>query len=87
MAAEVFIYSTRNCPYCVTAKQILNRKQIEFTDIALDGNQALQLEMQQKSGRRTVPQIWINNVHIGGCSELMKLEASGELDAMLTEVV
>lgn len=67
------------------AKQILNEKGVEFTDIAVDGKPELRQEMRQKSHCHTVPQIWINHQHIGGCSELMALDASGELDAMLAE--
>ncbi len=83
MAADIVMYTTRSCPYCVMARQILNTKNIDFVDIAVDGKPELRQEMREKSQCRTVPQIWINNQHIGGCSELMTLNASGELDEML----
>ena len=85
MSTNVYMYTTVYCPFCVRARHILNNKNIEFTDIAVDdANGELRREMEVKSGRRTVPQIWMNGEHIGGCNELMQMEFSGELDTMLT---
>ena len=87
MTANITMYTTRSCPYCIIARQILNKKNIDFTDIAVDGKPELRQEMREKSLRRTVPQIWINQEHIGGCTELMALNASGELEDMLVNNV
>jgi glutaredoxin 3 len=80
---QVTLYSTRFCPYCLNAKALLNSKGIEFEDIPVDGRPELREEMARKSGRRTVPQIWIGDKHIGGCEELFSLERSSRLDTML----
>jgi glutaredoxin 3 len=79
----IVMYSTRFCPYCMRAKGLLSSKGLEFTEIAVDGNHELRTEMIQKSGRHTVPQIWIGEKHIGGCDELYQLERSGQLDQLV----
>ena len=72
--AEVIIYSTEYCPYCIKAKELLNRKNIPFTEIRVDLQPELREEMITKSGRKTVPQIFINGQPIGGCDDLYALE-------------
>jgi glutaredoxin 3 len=79
----VVIYTTRYCPYCLRAKHLLNHKGVDFTEIAVDGNPALRHEMEEKSGRYTVPQIWIGDGHVGGCDDLYELERRGELNSLL----
>lgn len=81
--AAVTLYTTRYCPFCVRAKALLDHKAVTYTDIRVDNNPELRQEMMAKSGRHTVPQIWIGEHHVGGCDELMALERSGDLDAML----
>lgn len=81
--ANVTIYSSNYCPFCVRAKQLLQHKQAGFNEILVDGNHSLRQEMMQKSGRHTVPQIWIGDRHVGGCDDLFALESAGELDALL----
>ena len=81
--APVTIYTTRYCPYCIRAKQLLTRKGVDFTEIAVDGQPALRHEMEERSGRYTVPQIWIGAQHVGGCDELYELERRGELNSLL----
>jgi glutaredoxin 3 len=81
--AEIIIYTTEICPYCVRAKQLLDRKGLDYSEIRVDNNDALRNEMIKLSGRRTVPQIFINGKSIGGCDDLYQLELSGELDKML----
>ncbi len=83
---EVTIYTTRTCPYCIAAKRLLDRKGVNYDEIAVDGNYALRAEMEQRSGRYTVPQIWIGKRHVGGCDELHALERAGRLDALLNAV-
>ncbi|KTC82564.1 glutaredoxin 3 [Legionella cherrii] len=81
--AEVIIYSTAYCPYCVRAKELLQQKQVSFTEIRVDVQPELRDEMITKSGRRTVPQIFINGQHVGGCDDLYALDAQGNLDKLL----
>ncbi|MFA7554334.1 MAG: glutaredoxin 3 [Spongiibacteraceae bacterium] len=80
---DVYLYTTRSCPFCVQAKHLLTAKGIEFREISVDGNAELRLEMMNLSGRRTVPQIWVGKTHVGGCDELWSLERSGRLDQLL----
>lgn len=79
----VVIYTTRYCPYCVRAKQLLAHKGVAFHEIAVDAQPELRREMEARSGRYTVPQIWIGERHIGGCDELYALEQRGELNSLL----
>lgn len=81
--AAVTLYTTRYCPYCVRAKHLLDQKKAAYREIPVDGDPGLRAEMEQLSGRHTVPQIWIGDRHIGGCDELWALERRGELDALL----
>ncbi len=81
--AAITIYTTRFCPFCVRAKQLLKHKGADFDEIAVDGNAALRAEMSARAGRHTEPQIWIGERHVGGCDELMALERRGELDQLL----
>ncbi len=80
----VTIYTTRFCPYCLMAKRLLAKKNIAFHEIAVDGRPDLREEMTAKAGGRTsVPQIWIGEMHVGGCDELYELEQEGKLDQLL----
>ena len=80
------IYTTRFCPYCQTAKALLNRKGVPFTEIDLSGNWERRDEMiERANGRMTVPQIFIGSVHVGGSDELHELERAGKLDSLLAE--
>ncbi|ANH13646.1 TPA: glutaredoxin 3 [Legionella pneumophila] len=80
---EVILYTTGYCPYCIKAKELLDRKKIIYTEIRVDLQPELREEMIQKSGRRTVPQIFINGQAIGGCDDLYALEAQGTLNELL----
>ncbi len=80
------IYSKDYCPYCVKAKSLLKRKNIDFVEIDITNNETLQQEMISKSGgRRTVPQIFIGDTHVGGCDDLYALENTGKLSALLAK--
>ncbi|TAK42581.1 MAG: glutaredoxin 3 [Betaproteobacteria bacterium] len=82
--ARVLMYCTATCPYCRAAERLLERKGVQDLErVRVDLDPARRAEMIQRSGRRTVPQIWIGAQHVGGCDELHELEASGELDALL----
>ena len=79
----VTIYTSQFCGFCHSAKRLLAQKGAAFDEIDVGGNPALRQEMMQKSGRYTVPQIWIGDTHVGGCDELYDLERSGKLDPLL----
>lgn len=79
----VTIYGNTTCPYCGAARMLLTKKAVEFEDIVVTNNPSLLAEMQERSGNRTVPQIFIGDVPIGGFDELYALDKSGELDKML----
>jgi len=85
MSSQVLIYSSDFCPYCIRAKALLKQKNVAFNEIRVDGNPELRSQMMQQSGKRTVPQIWIGQRHIGGCDDLYALERSGQLDALLAD--
>lgn len=80
---EVVIYCTRFCPYCVRARMLLDSKQVDYTEIPIDEQPERRAEMEQRSQRTSVPQIFIDDEHVGGCDDLFALEAAGELDARL----
>jgi glutaredoxin 3 len=78
------MYSTAVCPYCVRAEQLLNSKGVtEIEKVRVDLHPERREEMMQKTGRRTVPQIYIGDHHVGGCDDLYALEDQGALDALL----
>lgn len=82
--AKIEIYSTQFCPYCVRAKDLLDQKGATYTEIKVDTDAAKFEEMLARSeGRRTVPQIFINDQGIGGFDDLWALEQAGELDTLL----
>lgn len=77
------MYSKATCPYCIRARALLAHKNVHFQEIHIDGNTSLRDEMINKSGRQTVPQIFIDNQPIGGCDDLFALEHQGLLDNLL----
>ena len=84
MTAQVTVYSTNACPYCVRAKQLLERKGIEYKEVNLSKEAPeVRLELMQKTNHRTVPQIFIKEQFIGGFDQLYALEREGKLDELL----
>jgi glutaredoxin 3 len=83
MTAKVLIYTKPTCPYCIKAKQLLNTKGVNFTEICIITHPEKRDEMIEKSKRNTVPQIFINDQSIGGCDDLHILEQNGELNILL----
>jgi glutaredoxin 3 len=84
--ARVLIYCTAACPYCQAADRLLGRKGVQDVErVRVDLEPGRRAEMQQKSGRNTVPQIWIDGRHVGGSDELHDLEDSGKLDDLLAK--
>lgn len=85
MPKQIIIYTKSYCPYCVKAKQLFKIKNLEFNEIDITDNQELVDEMLKKSnGRKTVPQIFIGEYHVGGCDDLYALNEKGELDKILS---
>lgn len=80
---KVIVYTTAICPYCVRAKELLKRKQVEFEEVRIDLDQKRMREMLDRTQRRTVPQIYIGDHHVGGYDDLAELDAFGELDELL----
>ncbi|TQS71288.1 glutaredoxin 3 [Rhodobacteraceae bacterium] len=81
---RVEIYTTRTCPFCVTAKRLLDGKNVSYEETDVGGDPAVrQAMMARANGRRSVPQIFIGDTHVGGCDELQALDRSGKLDTLL----
>jgi glutaredoxin 3 len=84
MEPNVEIYTWSLCPFCIRAKALLNKKGVDFTEYCIDGDEAARADMAKRAkGRRSLPQIFINDQHIGGCDDIYALEAQGKLDALL----
>lgn len=81
--AKVTIYTTCMCPYCFAAKRLLKEKGVDFEEVDVTFSPVRRKEMAAKAGRTSVPQIWIDDTHVGGCDELMALERDGALDPLL----
>jgi glutaredoxin 3 len=79
----ITLYVTGWCPYCERAKGLLTGKNLVYQEINLDDDAKFREEMVARSGRRTVPQIFIGDRHVGGCDDLFALEGSGELDRLI----
>jgi len=85
MTATVEIYTTPTCGYCRAAKSLLTRKNVAFQEIDVSAGGALRQSMVERAGgRTTVPQIFINDFHVGGCDDLYALDRQGGLDPLLT---
>ncbi|MEA5582684.1 glutaredoxin 3 [Nodularia harveyana UHCC-0300] len=86
MTAKVEIYTWSYCPFCIRAKSLLSKKGVDFSEYCLDGDEAARDKMSERTnGRRSVPQIFINDHHIGGCDDLQALESEGKLDELLAQ--
>lgn len=80
---EILIYTTHICPYCIMAKRLLDKKGLNYTEINVDGDTGLREDMMRKTRRRTVPQIYIGDFHVGGFDELHALDQQKKLDGLL----
>ncbi|MBX3647349.1 MAG: glutaredoxin 3 [Rhodocyclaceae bacterium] len=84
MTSKVLMYSSAVCPYCVRAEQLLNRKGVaDIEKVRVDLEPARREEMMQKTGQRSVPQIFIGDFHVGGCDDLYALDRAGKLEPLL----
>jgi glutaredoxin 3 len=82
--ANIEIYTTKTCPFCLRAKELLASKGVSFTEYSVDNNPDLRQAMTNRAGgKHTVPQIFIDNKHIGGCDELIESNRTGDLDRLL----
>jgi glutaredoxin 3 len=86
-AKPVTVYGNATCPFCGAARMLLTKKAIQFEDINVASDPALLAEMSERSGKQSVPQIFIGDTPIGGFDELYALDKSGELDKMLAELL
>ena len=80
---SVEMYSSAYCPYCMMARRLLSQKRVDVDVYSVDGNSDLRAEMQARTGRHTVPQIFIGDIHVGGCDELHAADRDGRLDRLL----
>ncbi|NJL00353.1 MAG: glutaredoxin 3 [Spirulinaceae cyanobacterium RM2_2_10] len=86
MAANVEIYVWSRCPFCIRAKGLLDSKGVDYQEYIIDGDEeARAVMMERANGRRSLPQIFINDQHIGGCDDLHDLDAADQLDPLLAE--
>jgi glutaredoxin 3 len=84
MPANVEIYTWSTCPFCIRAKSLLNQKGVDFTEYCIDGDEVARAKMSERAnGRRSVPQIFINDQHVGGCDDIHALDGQGKLDDLL----
>lgn len=84
MAAKVEIYTWSTCPFCIRAKALLQDKGVDYTEYCIDGDESARAEMAVRAnGRRSLPQIFINDQHIGGCDDIYALNRQGGLDPLL----
>ncbi len=82
MAVEIYTWQT--CPFCIRAKRLLDSKGVSYTEYSIDGDEAARAKMAARAnGRRSVPQVFINDQHVGGCDDIHALDRAGELDALL----
>ena len=84
MTTKIEIYTWSTCPFCIRAKALLDKKGVDYTEYMIDGDEMARAQMAARAnGRRTLPQIFINDQHVGGCDELYRLNAQGQLDPLL----
>ncbi|HXR53318.1 MAG TPA: glutaredoxin 3 [Steroidobacteraceae bacterium] len=82
-STDVVMYTTSWCPYCTRAKQLFDRKGVKYTEIDVDAVEGARIEMQRRSGRTSVPQIFVGARHLGGFDDTNALDQRGELDPLL----
>lgn len=82
--SKILVYTANLCPYCTMAKRLLDKKGVSYTEINVDSQPGLREEMVQKSKRRTVPQIFIGDYHVGGFDDLYALDRENKLTGLLT---
>lgn len=84
---EILVYTAGWCPFCLRAKALLDRKGLAYREVDVEGEPAQREEMMKRSGRRTVPQIFVGETHVGGFDELSALDRAGRFDLLLGRAV
>lgn len=85
MKPTVEIYTWSSCPFCIRAKRLLDQKGIDYTEYCIDGDESARRDMAERAnGRRSLPQIFINDHHVGGCDDLFALDAQGGVEPLLS---
>ena len=83
MQPRIEIYTWSRCPFCIRAKSLLDKKGAKYTEYCIDGDESARAEMADRAGRRSLPQIFIDDQHIGGCDDLHALDREGRLESLL----
>ncbi len=83
VSPKVTVYTKQNCPYCVRAKRLLEKKGVAYEEISVEGDDSLRIWLVEKTGQRTVPQIFAGERSLGGFSDIAALDERGELDPIL----
>ncbi len=83
MQPKIEIYTWSRCPFCIRAKALLDKKGVEYTEYCIDGDETARSKMAERAGRKSLPQIFIDDQHIGGCDDIHALERRGSLDELL----
>ena len=83
MPPKIEIYTWSRCPFCIRAKSLLESKGVKYVEYCIDGDEAARDKMAERAGRRSLPQIFIDDKHVGGCDDIHALERKGELDSLL----
>jgi glutaredoxin 3 len=81
--ASVVMFCTASCPFCIRAEQLLRQKGVDIEKVRVDLDPSQRSVMVERTGRRTVPQIFVGNTHVGGCDDLFALDGAGRLDPLL----
>ena len=80
---KVLVYTSANCPYCQWSKRLLDKKQVSYEEIRVDQDDAMRVQLQERTKRSSVPQIFIDDFHVGGYQDMVELDQDGELDKLL----
>ena len=81
---KVLVYTSANCPYCLWSKRLLDKKQVSYEEIRVDQDEAMRAQLQTRTKRTSVPQIFIDDFHVGGYQDMVELDQDGELDKLLS---
>ena len=81
---KVLVYTSANCPYCTWSKRLLDRKQVDYEEIRVDQNEATRAQLHARTKRTSVPQIFIDDFHVGGYQDMVELDQEGKLDKLLS---
>ena len=81
--AKVLIYTSTSCPYCAWSKRLLDKKQVSYDEVRVDQDEVARAELQARTKRTSVPQIFVDDFHIGGYQDMVKLDQEGKLDELL----